>query len=149
MRSLVQAEHFSGVISLLEDCKNLDDGHGGTKLAQYFSEFNASWWWPMGRACRAQRQPGFILDAMNQALERVGQSGDESSLVEKLLDFGKFRYRFYDQDYEPIRLWEEALSRLNTAGTALRDVWTEERVDYTNSVAQLYFDIAVQNYKGE
>lgn len=149
MRSLIQVEDWNRVVSLLEYCRDSDDGHGATHLARYFSEFNLPCWWQMGRACRAQRQPGFILDAMNRAIELVGQSGNESLLVEKLLDFGKFRYRFYDQDYEPIRLWEEALSRLSTASTALRSRWAEEKIVCTNSTAQVSFDIAVQSYKGK
>ncbi|KAK2603101.1 hypothetical protein N8I77_009583 [Diaporthe amygdali] len=147
MQSLIQAEDWKGVVCLLEYYVDSDDGYGATQLAKYFSEYNEPCWWQMGRACRAQSQPGFILDAMNQALQRVRQSGDESSLVEKLLCFGEFRHRFYDQDDEPIRMWEEALSHLSNASTALRRRWADEKMIYTNITAQVHFDIAVQNYK--
>lgn len=149
IQSLVQAEDWSGVIGLLEYCRDSVNEYGVTHLAKYFSDYNVPCWWHIGRACRAQGQPGFILDAMNQALELVGQSGNESSLVERLLDFGKFRYRFYDQDYEPVRLWEEALSRLSTASKALRLEWANEEAICVRRTAQLYFDIAVQNHKGK
>lgn len=132
---------------LLEYLKDWDNGYGAAYLAKYFSEYSVPW--HIGRACRAQSQPGFILDAMNQALQLVGQSGDESQLIGKLLYFGKFRNRFYDEDDEPIRLWEEALSRLSTASTVLRREWLNEKIIYKNLTAQVYFDIAVQNYKGK
>lgn len=149
MQSLIQAEVWSEVIRLLEYCRDSDTGYGATHLAKYFNEFNLPCWWQMGRACRAQGQPGFILDAMNQALELAGQSGNDSSLIEKLLDFAKFRYRFYDQDHEPTHLWEEALSRLSTASTALRRAWADEEANCIRRSAQVYFDIAVQNHKGK
>lgn len=89
------------------------------------------------------------LDAMNEALKIVGQSGDEMCLVSKLLMFGEIRHQIYDEDDEPIRLWEEALSRLSTASTVIRRQWAREKIIYTNSIAQVYFDVGVQNYKGE
>lgn len=149
IQSLAQAEDWNGLVGLLEYCRDSVTEYGVTHLAKYLSDYNLPCWWHIGRACRAQGQPGFVLDAMNQALELVGQSGNEFSLIERLLDFGKFRYRFYDQDYEPVRLWEEALSRLSTASKALRREWADEEAVCVRRTAQLCFDIAVQNHKGK
>lgn len=146
-RCLIHAEDWSGFVDLLELLNNYDNGYGVTYLVKYLSEYAMPQ--HMGRACRAQGQPGFILDAMNQALKVVAQSGDEMWLVSKLLRFGEFRHRIYDEDDEPVRLWEEALSRLGSVSTALRRQWARERITYTNSIAQVYFDIAVQNYRGK
>lgn len=146
-RCLIHAEDWSGLVGLLELLNNYDNGYGVTYLVKYLSEYAMPQ--HMGRACRAQGQPGFILDAMNQALKVIGQSGDDIWLVSKLLRFGEFRHRIYDEDDEPVRLWEEALSRLSSASTALRRQWARERITYTNSIAQVYFDIAVQNYRGK
>ena len=132
---------------LLDYLKDWDNGYGDTYLAKYFSEYDTPW--HIGRACRAQSQPGFIIDAMNQALQLIGRSGDESWMIKKLLYFGKFRNRFYDEDDEPVRLWEEALSRLSTASTVLRRHWSQAKIIYVNLTAQVYFDIAVQNYRCE
>lgn len=146
MRCLIQAEDWNGLVNLFKCLSDDYNYYGVTCLINYLSEYDVP---PhMGRACRAQGQPGFILDAMNEALKIVGQSGDEMCLVGKLLMFGEIRHRIYDEDDEPIRLWEEALSRLSTASTVIRRQWAREKIIYTNSIAQVYFDIAIQNYKG-
>lgn len=147
MRCLVQAEDWNGLMHLFKCLSEDYNYYGVTCLVNYLSEYDVP---PrMGRACRVQGQPGFILDAMNQALKVVGQSGDEMGLVGKLLVFGEIRHRIYDEYDEPIRLWEEALSRLSTASTVIRRQWARDKIIYTNNIAQVYFDIAVQNYKGE
>lgn len=131
-------------MSLFESLMDWDNGYGATFLVKYFSDYDIPM--DMGYACRAKTQPGFILDAMNKALQLVEQSGDDSWLVDRFLTFGKFRYQFYDQDDEPIRLWEEALSRVS-ASADLRRRWTPQKTTYyTNITAQVYFDIAVQNH---
>lgn len=147
VRCLVKAENWNELVNLFECLSDDCNDYGITVLAKYLGAYNVP---PhMGRACRAQGQPGFILDAMNQALKVVGQSGDEMWLVSKLLIFGEIRHRAYDEDDEPIRLWEEALSRLSTASTVIRRQWAREKIIYTNSIAQVYFDIAVENHQGE
>ncbi|POS70166.1 hypothetical protein DHEL01_v211436 [Diaporthe helianthi] len=143
--ALIQAEDWPELIYLLEYLSDMDNGYGATYLAKYFSDYNPPL--QIGRACRAQGQPGFVLDALDEALQLVEQSGNDSSLVGTLMVFGELQYRFYDQDDTPVRLWEEALSRLSTAGTALSQELAHAKAICINLSAQVYFDLAVQNHR--
>lgn len=69
--------------------------------------------------------------------------------MSKLLRFGELRHRIYDKDDEPVRLWEEALSRLGSASTAVRRQVGTGESHIHQQIAQVYFDIAVQNFRGK
>lgn len=144
--ALIQAEDWDELIEVLEYLSDYDNGYGSTYLVKYLSDYELPL--QIGRACRARSQPGFVLDALEEALQLVEQSGNEARLVRKLMVFGELQYRFYDQDDTPVRLWEEALSRFSTGSSDLSQELAHAKFICTNLSAQVYFDIAVQNYRG-
>lgn len=146
IQALVVAGKWKRLLYVLEYLDDSDNGFGISYLVKYFSTYDFPF--NIGRACRAQGKPGFIIAALENALQEIEKSGDKSRLIERLLVFGSFYYDFYDRVDETIRLWEEALWRMNTAESSTKIMFSEAKLLYTNQIAQIYFDIAVQNCDG-
>jgi hypothetical protein len=147
IHALLDAKHWSRLIYVLEYLDDTDNGYGVTYLVKYLSDY--TFLWSIGRACRAHGQPSFVIEALRQSLKEVEKAGDKATLISKLLIFGEFYHDFYDQDDETIRWWEEALARINEGDSDIQRRFRNNKVIYTNKTAQLYYDIAVQNFKCE
>ncbi|KAI9713573.1 MAG: hypothetical protein M1820_000955 [Bogoriella megaspora] len=133
------------VLRYLEDWNTGNEVGAPTYLIQYLSDYSLEW--GIGWAIRDQDQPAFLLDAMNQTIESASQSRHDSLLINRLLRFADFRYHFYDQEDEPMRLYEEALERLRSADAAIQREFSTSKIEYTNKLAKVYFDLAVQEQK--
>ena len=149
LRACIDLEKWESVIYVLKYLERWDTGNdigAATFLVHYLSNYSPI---PgLGRAIRDRGQPPFLLDALNQTIDTVSQSGNEHLLINRLLQFADLRYAFYDQDDEPIRLYEEAVTRIRSADTSIQQAFAEQKMAYTNKLATMYFDLAVQEQKG-
>lgn len=101
----------------------------------------------IGKACREQGQPVWVLDAMDESL-RITDSSDRALMKVWLpLWMAYFRYKFYDdRESEFIKLAEMFLYRLARATDDVRgscDFETTHQKEITNLLAQIDFDNAV------
>lgn len=147
IHALVDNDDWDCLLETLEFLDSTDTGYGVSHLVKTFGE--TSLVLNIGRACRAKGCPSFVIDALELALQGVEKLGDKSTLVIKLLEFGDFYHDFYDNNDRAVRWWEEAIARMTDAGPAVQREYADEKVTYTNKLAQLYFDEAVHNFEGE
>ncbi|KAI0100201.1 hypothetical protein GGR51DRAFT_551683 [Nemania sp. FL0031] len=145
IRALLQIKEWKHLMGILEYLNETDNGYGISTLVKFFS--SSSLVWDVGPACRTCECPLFVIDALELALQDVENSGDKSTLISKLLHFGDFYHDFYDKNDKAIRWWEEAIARIADAEPAVQRQYVTEKVKYTNKLAQLYFDEAVQNFE--
>ena len=149
LRACVDLEQWGSAVYVLRYLENWDTGNdvgGATFLIHYLS--NYSFIWEIGFAIREYGQPSFLFDALNQTIDTVSQIGNDHLLINRLLQFADLRYSFYDQDDEPMRLYEEAINRIRSADTSVQQAFAEQKMTYTNKLATMYFDLAVQEQKG-
>ncbi|TAQ86604.1 hypothetical protein B7494_g5067 [Chlorociboria aeruginascens] len=97
----------------------------------------------IGKACRAEGNPKFVLAAMDRALEVVDEAHGEKKRAKLRMRMAELRYSYYDQVDEPMRLWESAIELISEKTPSLQEVHAIERERCVNSLAQLYFDAAV------
>ncbi|KAF2235940.1 hypothetical protein EV356DRAFT_513513 [Viridothelium virens] len=133
------------VLGYLDTWNTGNDKGGSTYLIQFMSNYLLPW--RIGWAVRDQKQPVFLLDAMDDTLAVISQTNHDALLIHHLFHYGKFSYTFYDKDDRPIGLYEEALTRLKSSDTSTQDEFSEHKVTFTNKLALLYFDLAVQEHK--
>ncbi|KAI0879066.1 hypothetical protein GGS24DRAFT_486796 [Hypoxylon argillaceum] len=145
IHALVDNDDWDCLLETLEFLDSTDTGYGVSHLVKTFGE--TSLVLNIGRACRAKGCPSFVIDALELALQGVEKLGDKSTLVIKLLEFGDFYHDFYDNNDRAVRWWEEAIARMTDAGPAVQREYADEKVTYTNKLAQLYFDEAVHNFE--
>ena len=149
LRACIDLEQWKSVIYVLRYLDNWDTGNdvgGATFLVHYLTNYSLV---PgLGRAIRDGGQPSFLLDALNQTIDNVSQTGNDYLLINRLLQFADLRYAFYDQDDEPIRLYEEAVTRISSADSSVQQAFAEQKMTYTNKLATMYFDLAVQEQMG-
>ncbi|KAJ8130790.1 hypothetical protein O1611_g2838 [Lasiodiplodia mahajangana] len=145
IRALLEIKEWKHLIEVLDYLNRTDNGYGISNLVLFLS--TSSLVWDIGPACRTLGCPLFVIDALEPALQDVERSGDKSTLISKLLQFGDFYHDFYDKNDKAIRWWEEAIARIADAEPAVQRQYVTEKVKYTNKLAQLYFDEAVQNFE--
>ncbi|KAI1133340.1 hypothetical protein F5Y10DRAFT_274250 [Nemania abortiva] len=145
IRALLETKKWDRLVEVLEYLDGTDNGYGISNLVKLFSESSLEW--DVGRACRANGCPSFVVNALELALQDVEKSGDKSGLISKLLRFGDFYHDFCDKNDRAIRWWEEAIVRMTDADPEVQREYTNKKVAYTNKLAQLYFDEAVQNFE--
>lgn len=97
----------------------------------------------VGRACRVEGQPEFVLTAMDRALSLIDQSSNDTIQIWTPARMASFRYNYYDQVEEPMQLWETVLKRIAAKDTPSQKVYSRDRKTYSNSLGLLYFDAAV------
>ncbi|KAI1274586.1 hypothetical protein F5Y07DRAFT_211773 [Xylaria sp. FL0933] len=145
VNALIQTKNWERLIEILEYLDSVDNDYGTSYLVKVFSEL--SFVWHVGPACKAKECPSFVTDALELALRDVEKSGDKSALISKLLIFGDFYHDYYNKNDKTIRWWEEAIARMADADAAVQREYANTKVIYTNKLAQLYFDAAVENFE--
>ncbi|KAI1302033.1 hypothetical protein F5Y03DRAFT_362543 [Xylaria venustula] len=145
VNALIQTKNWDRIIEVMEYLDGVDNDYGTSYLVKVFSEL--TFVWSVGPACRAKECPAFVTDALELALRDVEKSGDKSALISKLLIFGDFYHDYYDKNDKTIRWWEEAITRMTDADAAVQREYANSKVIYTNKLAQLYFDAAVENFE--
>lgn len=147
IRALVHTKKWDRLIEILSYLDGVDNDYGTSYLVKVFSELSLAW--DLGPACRDQDHPTFIVEALELALRDVEKTGDKAALISKLLTFGDFYHDYYDRNDRTMRWWEEAIARIADADAAVQREYAKTKVLYTNKLAQLYFDAAVENFEGE
>ncbi|TGJ88629.1 hypothetical protein E0Z10_g27 [Xylaria hypoxylon] len=145
VNALLQTQEWDRLVEVMEYLNSHTNSYGTPYLVKAFGELPFAW--DVGRACRAKGCPSFVIDALELALRDIEKSGDNSTLIYKLLVFGDLYYNFYDKDDRTIRWWEEAMARMTDADTTIQREYANTKVIYTNKLAQLYFDAAVENFE--
>ncbi|KAI0424360.1 hypothetical protein F5Y09DRAFT_324588 [Xylaria sp. FL1042] len=143
--ALIQTKNWDRLIEIMQYLDGVDNDYGTSYLVKVFSEL--SFVWQVGPACKAKECPAFVTDALELALRDVEKAGDKSALISKLLTFGDFYHDYYDKNDKTIRWWEEAIARMADADAAVQREYANTKVVYTNKLAQLYFDAAVENFE--
>ncbi|KAI1429139.1 hypothetical protein F5Y12DRAFT_728265 [Xylaria sp. FL1777] len=143
--ALLKTQRWDRLIEIMEYLAGEDNGYGTSYLVKVFSELSFVEY--VGPACKAKECPTFVIDALELALRDVEKSGDKSALISKLLIFGDFYHDYYDKNDKTIRWWEEAIARMADADAVVQREYTNTKVVYTNKLAQLYFDAAVENFE--
>ncbi|KAI0502831.1 hypothetical protein F5B22DRAFT_652677 [Xylaria bambusicola] len=145
VRALLQIKDWARLIEILSWLDSFDNDYGVSHLVKFFSELSLAW--DVGPAFRAADQPAFVIKALELALRDVEKTGDKGFLISKLLNFGDFYHDYYDRDDRTIHWWEEAIARVADADAAVQREYANRKIVYTNQLAQLYFDAAVDNFE--
>jgi hypothetical protein len=118
VRILLDDRNWDRLMEVLQYEADYDDKNGTSHPVKFFlkHEFLPD----IGFACRAKSHPEFIIEALRQTLREIEKAGDTSKLIDKLFTFGDFCYDYYDRDNEALCWWEEALSRIGQANSAIQ-----------------------------
>ena len=147
----IQALHRADMAqSIIENLEYLDNWRLLEKDYSYLVRFFAlgnDAFWEIGKACRTQGKPEFILTALEKALALVDQSNNGNRQIILRMSIAFFRYSYYDQVDEPMLLWEAALKFISAKPESLRKEWARERRTCVNFLGQLYFDAAMATAK--
>lgn len=147
LQKLDEREDFAGVMTSLERMNSsMSKGSEHNWLVRFFA-YGQDAFYQIGRACKRQGCPGFVLDAMDEALTFVDTMDERNGgflqvwLPNKM---AYFRVAFYAMKEETTRLWEKFLERLSAKDEDFQKSFATERAFAMNSLAQLYFDASVE-----
>lgn len=131
------------IVGFLNDTISENDGY--SFLSRFFiAGCNA--YHAIGKAFREKDQPTWILDVMNESLERVDQDDPYEIKPFLLLSMAEFQYHWYDdREDEVIKLAERFLDYL-TQSEQLQQTYANPWKRTRNMLAQLYFDRATTLY---
>jgi tetratricopeptide (TPR) repeat protein len=136
------------LVSVLEQLNsfNLEGKRTYSWLVRFFVESEGVYG-EIGWACRKQGKPKLVIDALDESLKVVEQGSLEWFKVWLPYTIAYFKHTYYEMDKEAMELWEKFLELNSQQSQEVQDAYVAERTTATNTLAKLYFDAAVSEWK--
>jgi tetratricopeptide (TPR) repeat protein len=149
LRKLFERDEFAEMISILKfmDSQTSND-QTYSWLVRFFIE-DQSLFEEIGQACQKQGHPKFVLEAMDETLKVAGETDVSYQHVQLLFVIGYFCGAYYDMKEKAVVLWESFLERLSRKSEDSQKLFALKRIFTMNSLAQLYFDAAVEAWHSD